>query len=397
LYPAFPFVTALWFFSFWFGAWFYELHRVAVPYWEVFFIVCSASALAFCAAVRLLPCPALALGGVPSLVLGLCLVFGSFGGRIYGYGFWPGTVLTHNFFHGLYTWGWLAFFAGQALVLFLTRRHIRGGAHGTWLLVFILVSLGVLSSSGRAFAVTKGLAESWISFFGLLPSFAAVIALSLCAARNQARTKSGPEPRPFLVFFVLPLILFCIMGLWFLVTLFLPGSPAPLPVYIPVVNPLDLEELFCVVLFLLWQKSLSKAAFPALGKVPLIVITDALVFVFTIAALARAVSFYGKIQWAYVGASDIFHLCLFILWAVYGIAHIIAGSRLAERRVWLAGAILTVADVAKLLLFDLADSGAVTRIISFFAAGLFLIFIGWIAPLPPAAAKPAAPEGSGDE
>jgi uncharacterized membrane protein len=43
-----------------------------------------------------------------------------------------------------------------------------------------------------------------------------------------------------------------------------------------------------------------------------------------------------------------------------------------------------VADIGKLLLFDMADIGVPYRILSFFIAGLILLFIGWAAPLPPA-------------
>jgi len=40
-------------------------------------------------------------------------------------------------------------------------------------------------------------------------------------------------------------------------------------------------------------------------------------------------------------------------------------------------------DIAKLLVLDLANSGTVTRIVSFFIAGIVLLFIGWRSPLPP--------------
>ena len=64
-----------------------------------------------------------------------------------------------------------------------------------------------------------------------------------------------------------------------------------------------------------------------------------------------------------------------------------AGNRLLLRRVWAAGAILMLIDIGKLLLVDLAQTGTITRIISFFVAGLLLLFIGWAAPLPPASEK----------
>jgi uncharacterized membrane protein len=43
-----------------------------------------------------------------------------------------------------------------------------------------------------------------------------------------------------------------------------------------------------------------------------------------------------------------------------------------------------VGDIGKFIILDLAEAGAVIRIISFFIAGLALLFIGWAAPLPPA-------------
>jgi uncharacterized membrane protein len=58
------------------------------------------------------------------------------------------------------------------------------------------------------------------------------------------------------------------------------------------------------------------------------------------------------------------------------------GRKTAYRWIWIAGAALIIVDIAKLLVIDLADSGTITRIISFFVAGLFLLFIGWAVPLP---------------
>jgi uncharacterized membrane protein len=182
------------------------------------------------------------------------------------------------------------------------------------------------------------------------------------------------------------------MGLWFFVTLFLSGDPAPLPLYIPLVNPLDLEEAFCIVLVLLWQSVVFKQGdLPRIKKPALFVITDGAVFLFAIAVIARSVHFYGGVPYYRVFDSDLFQLCLFIFWAVYGIGHIIGGYKRSLRKVWIAGAVLTVVDIAKLLIMDMAETGAVIRIVSFFIAGFILLFIGWAAPLPPAEGKTAAP------
>jgi uncharacterized membrane protein len=195
------------------------------------------------------------------------------------------------------------------------------------------------------------------------------------------------------MFSALPSLLCVILGIWFLVTLFMPGNPDPLPLYLPVLNPLDLEELFCVVLFLLWQNSARRAGdAEGLSRRTILVIADGALFLVLIAVIARSVHFYGGVPYGRVPGSEVFQLCLFVFWAVWGIAHIIGGNRMKLRRLWIAGAVLTVADIAKLLILDLAGSGTAIRIVSFFIAGLILLFIGWASPLPPAPEKAAAGE-----
>jgi uncharacterized membrane protein len=388
-YPAFPLVMAVWAFAWWFGGWYFELKRTLLFSQALFLIFCSATALASCAAARLFDLRALLSGALPSLVYGFYLAAA---GAANGFVNADGRLFSVNFFYGLYRLGWPVFFAGQALVLFITRKMVREIFHGVWLLAGILIALVVTSLSGRALTAALLLSESWTSFAGLLPIFAVMAAAGILARRAP----DGERNR--CMFFVLPLILSCVMALWFIVTVFLPGDPDPLPLYIPVINPLDLEEAFCLVLFLLWQFSLMKrnttvstvgpgeksSGFRGLKTAALVTIADCAFFVFTIAVTARSVHFYGRIPWEGIVSSYVFHLCLFILWAVYGIVHIIIGNRTGGRRIWIAGAVLTVADVAKLLLFDLAGTGAGRRIVSFFIAGIVLLFIGWAAPLPPA-------------
>jgi uncharacterized membrane protein len=110
-------------------------------------------------------------------------------------------------------------------------------------------------------------------------------------------------------------------------------------------------------------------------------------FLWLTAMAARASHYLFVIPMSEIASSGQFHLLLCILWGLYGIGHIIAGHRLPLRRAWLAGAALIVIDIAKLLLIDLAHTETITRIISFFVAGLLLLFIGWVAPLPPVAPR----------
>jgi uncharacterized membrane protein len=379
---------ALWFYAWWFGLWFVELAR-AFPrdYPGRFFLFASASALAGFALSRLLRCKSLLLGAVPSMAFALGFLLYVIFSRTAGFWNTPALIPSYNFFQGLYRWGWPAFFVSQGLIAAPAKKDVHEALRGTWTFILILTASAVLASSGRALTLRFNLAPSWRSFAGLLPLFAAVGALS--ALSGKGFSKSLGETTKRLLFFVLPLIFCAVLGLWFVVTLFLSGNPSPLPLYIPLINPLDLLEAFSVLIFLYWQASLGKSgAKEALSRGVLFVIGDIAVFLFVTALLARSMHFYGNIPYGSLFGSDTFQLGLFILWALCGIAHIIAGTRLAFRRIWIAGAALTVVDIAKLLLLDLAAAGAPVRIVSFFAAGLILLFIGWVSPLPPSRKEP---------
>jgi uncharacterized membrane protein len=428
--PLFPVYLEIWALAWWFGGWWYEIYRTQDNPLAVTFLFCSASALAAFGGAKFLRVPPYRLGMIPAPILGFFIPLAVFLSRIPGHIVSrPWLILSHNFFQDLFLWAWPVFFALQALLLYVARKDLREDLHGLWLLTVVLTGLAVLSSSGRALTLAHNLAPAWTSFAGMAPLFITMTGIGLLAPRfilrgeasplatdllqgnkSSAPPLSGGEPpqrppvfsspaagfRKKLFLFVLPLTLSCVMGLWFFVTLFLSGDPAPLPYYIPLINPLDLEEIFCVLLFLLWQSVLLKqTALPRPEKPALFVLLDAAVFLFAIAVTARCVHFYGGVPYHRVFQSDLFHLCLFILWAVYGIGHIIGGYKLARRKVWIAGAVLMVADIAKLLILDLAGTGAVTRIISFFVAGILLLFIGWVAPLPPREEKALSP-GAGE-
>ncbi|MDR0403151.1 MAG: DUF2339 domain-containing protein, partial [Treponema sp.] len=176
-------------------------------------------------------------------------------------------------------------------------------------------------------------------------------------------------------------------ALWFTVTLFMPGSPAPLPLYIPVLNPLELQQALCAVVIVVTQRAAGRADLPSMGRPAVLALADIMAFFWITSMLARGLHFFAGVPFAAAGSSGAFKFGLFVFWAFWGIGHIILGHRLARRPLWIAGAILTVADIAKLLLLDMTNTGTAARIVSFFIAGLALLFIGWAAPLPPVPKK----------
>jgi uncharacterized membrane protein len=70
----------------------------------------------------------------------------------------------------------------------------------------------------------------------------------------------------------------------------------------------------------------------------------------------------------------------------------VAAHRRRLRPLWIVGAALMGAVVAKLFLVDLSNVGGIERIVSFIVVGLLMLAVGYFSPLPPRrdAAKAAA-------
>ena len=385
-------VLFLWGLCWWFGGWWFEFDRhfgMGFPY---FFMMSSFTALAGVLLARRLRFPPFAWVSFAPALLGFIYVAWVLVARTYNvFGYAPLHVLTHDFFAGPGLWAWLFFFAAQAWLLkrssscaSLSGCRICGRAHAIWLFLSMLVSAAVLTCTGRAYTMFWGLSESWTSLAGILPALAFVSISSVIAAKKE----TWPSDRRMVMLFWLPLTLVLSTSVWFLGTLFASGDPTPLPQYIPLLNPLELEQAFCIAAVAFWQIYAQRAGgVPSLNRKALFTIMDVMVFLWLTAMLARATHFFMEIPMSEIPQSGHFQLALLVLWGLYGIGHMAAGNKLLLRRVWAAGAILMLIDIGKLLLVDLAQTGTITRIISFFVAGLLLLFIGWAAPLPPASEK----------
>ena len=82
---------------------------------------------------------------------------------------------------------------------------------------------------------------------------------------------------------------------------------------------------------------------------------------------------------------------LTLLWSVTALVLMWLASRRGWRGVWLVGAALLGLVLVKLVLVDLSGSGTVTRIVSFIGAGVLMLVIGYVAPLPTTRADAPAP------
>jgi uncharacterized membrane protein len=174
------------------------------------------------------------------------------------------------------------------------------------------------------------------------------------------------------------------MGLWALaVNASASGQMWGLP-YVPVLNPLDIT-LGMIVLFaaLAVQRDVV-----AQMRVPMLLGSGLVVFVSLSSMVVRSLyQWIGTPLWtAGAWSSDSVQTSLTIVWTLMALLLTVLSSlgRLPQGRVlWVAGIGLLSLVVIKLLLVDLSNVAAIARVISFIGAGLIMLVIGYLAPLPP--------------
>ena len=166
------------------------------------------------------------------------------------------------------------------------------------------------------------------------------------------------------------------------------ADPSPLP-YLPVLNPLGLLAGLLVAVALIWKR--LAAAFEDHLVAPLLAASwvPALAVVGVVAVTmeaARSIHHWQDVPWDFESlvASTTLQASLSVIWAVIGLAGMVAGVRLSDRRVWLAGASIMAGVVIKLFLVDLSSLTAVSRVVSFLGVGVLLLIVGYLAPVPPA-------------
>jgi uncharacterized membrane protein len=166
------------------------------------------------------------------------------------------------------------------------------------------------------------------------------------------------------------------------------ADTAPLP-YVPLLNPLDLAQIFALLALFRYWRFLRAVDSPGSARidnrVPLPVLAT-LAFIWLNALLLRSLH-----QWFGVAldlenlmASTLVQTCLSLFWTVLALITMLMAARKRARVVWLAGAGLLVVVIAKLFLIDLSRIGSVERIISFVGVGLLMLVVGYFSPLPPA-------------
>ncbi|KND21520.1 hypothetical protein AFK20_09070 [Enhydrobacter aerosaccus] len=160
-----------------------------------------------------------------------------------------------------------------------------------------------------------------------------------------------------------------------------------LGVYLPLLNPLDLT----LISILLYQSYVALKV-DINYRTIVLVVCGLGAFVTVSSMLVRGfASVWGTPTWENGAWSvSMVQTGLTILWTVIAMVLMFLANKKAIRLVWFAGIALLTIVVAKLVLIDMSNTSAVLRVVSFIGAGLLMLVIGYLAPLPPKSSKPKA-------
>ncbi len=177
------------------------------------------------------------------------------------------------------------------------------------------------------------------------------------------------------------------LAAWIIFSCFNRGDPQPLS-FISVINPLELIQLFSLIVILNWLLLIKQEKIPKINFLNVSTGLNAVglvAFIYITSIVAHAVHFYADVRFdeSAMFRSEIFQASISIVWTLTAFSVMWMATRKRYRKLWYVGAGLLAVVVVKLFLVDLADSGAITRIVSFMTVGILMLVIGYISPIPP--------------
>ncbi len=303
-----------------------------------------------------------------------------------------GVLMYRHVFEHL---GWICWPLAIAAHL-VTLRTIDGAAHrwfvavhagGVYLLVLLAGSLGVdLIDRAELWNTSWGPAASLAALAAVL--FAMTQAATSPAAR--ARWPMNRYARAYGWFGLLPVAILAVAGA-LANALTQRGDATPLP-HVPLLNPTDLSVLLALAAAWQWRARIAATDWqlpaPLRAQPAWIATIGALLFVWLNTVWLRIAHHYFGVDWdaAPLFESFVVQTGYALLWTATAMALMVFASRRRLRTPWLVGAALLGATVLKLFVIDLANTGGTERIVAFIGVGALMLLVGYVAPLPPAAA-----------
>jgi uncharacterized membrane protein len=253
--------------------------------------------------------------------------------------------------HAAGVWLWTALATWE--LAWWIDRLVEGGT------VWPLIACAVVPCAVLAFLPLRGLRVEWP-----------------IAAWRDAYLAAGAAP------------LAVFLAVWWLGVNFVSdGDPAPLP-YVPFVNPLDNAQVAAALAVAMWLVEGRRLALRWIGRLPETWVQAELAasaFIFLNAVLLRTLHHWFDVPFDLDAmlSTDIVQMSFSILWTVMALVAMVYATRSGRRILWLAGAGLMAAVVAKLFLVDLSNVGTIARIVSFLAVGVLMLIVGYFSPVPP--------------
>ena len=203
--------------------------------------------------------------------------------------------------------------------------------------------------------------------------------------RDTARWPLSVQHRAYAVRAGMPIA--GLLAIWFFaVNVLSPGDASPLP-YLPLVNPLDITLGLA-----LWSVATWAARFAGIAERALYRWIGAGLFVALNGVVLRTAHHWGDVPWRLSSllASKPLQAALTLTWTLTALTAMVAATKRRLRPLWMLGAALLAAVVAKLFLVDLSALSGLPRVVAFLGVGILLLVIGFLSPLPPAAKADAS-------
>jgi len=162
------------------------------------------------------------------------------------------------------------------------------------------------------------------------------------------------------------------------------GNTSPI-IYLPLLNPLDITQLFFLALSIKWFIETKKTNQFLISQKSFLSIIGVVTFVWLTALLIRTLHHWANIPWTayHLWSSNMLQASLALFWSIIAFALMLFASKQALRTTWIVGMGLLGLVIIKLFLVDLSNTGTLSRVIAFIGTGVLLLLIGYFAPLPP--------------
>jgi|CXWL01.1.fsa_nt_gi uncharacterized membrane protein len=152
--------------------------------------------------------------------------------------------------------------------------------------------------------------------------------------------------------------------------------------YIPLLNLIDITELLTIFAFIAFY---HHANVDDDIKNNVATINGGLLFLFINALMLRFISYNMGITYLSPTMFDsvIVQTSMTILWTLIAMAAMLTSSKRESRNSWFIGAALLGVVILKLFFIDLANTGTLSRIVSFMGVGGLTMLLGYFSPIPP--------------